>query len=296
MIKLIVIVGPTASSKSSLALKLAKQYNGEIISCDAFQIYKELNSGVNKPTNIQLEEVKHHFINSHSIYDKFDIEVFQNEANKIIDLLVKQNKNIILCGGSNLYIDALIKGYDFSRYGSRKDNNHFDNWTYDEIYNYVLEKDPQEALKIHKNNKKRIIRAAQIIYETKSPKSNIKNKKCIYNCYIINMLKKRDELYDKINRRVDEMLNSNWYSEVLNLYNNDKNITNLQAFKAIGYSHILDAIITNSEIDINKIKQLTRNYAKRQITWNKSKYDISFNYEDNYDELVLSLNTWFKSN
>lgn len=294
MYKVIVIVGATATQKSSMALMLAKELDTEIINADSFQVYKELNVGINKPTKQELQEVKHHFINCISIYDEFDIKIYQDWCIKKIEELNKLNKIPILCGGSNLYIDAVIKGYDLNKTDGRSKIEYFDNWSYDEIYNYVLERDRQEALKINYNNTKRIIRAAQIIYTTNKPKSEIDNQmnKYIYDKFIIETISNRDDLYEKINERVDKMLSNGWIEEINDLYIKDNNIFNLQALKAIGYKQILDSIINNKQLDVELIKQTTRQFAKKQMTWNNNKYDHvhKFNISnDNYQELLNKL-------
>lgn len=296
MNKIIVITGPTASGKTNLAIKIAKDFNAEIINADSFQVYKEINAGVNKPSQKQMQEIKHHLINSFSIYDTFDIKVFQDEATKIIKSI--QNKNIIICGGSNLYIDSLIKGYNLNKSLSREDIDYFNDWNYDDIYNYVYERDPVEALKINYNNKKRIIRAAQIIHSTNNKKSELDNQKnqYIYDCFIIVTKMERDQLYKKINHRTEKMLMNNWNDEVQELIKKDNNVINLQAFKAIGYKQIADSIINNQAIDLEKIKQITRNLAKKQMTWCKTKYlNNKYEYDitkDDYEILKDKLNKW----
>lgn len=297
MKKIIVITGPTASSKSSLAIQIAKDFNAEIINADSFQVYKELNAGINKPSTKQLSTIKHHLINSHSIYDEFDIKIYQDLCNKIIDQLFKQNKNIIICGGSNLYIDAVIKGYNLNKIDARVNIHYFDDWDYEDIYQYVLEHDYDEAIKINKNNKKRIIRAAQIIHESKQKKSSLDNqfKSYVYDCFIIQTSLDRESLYKKIDERVDQMLDNDWVNEVKLLIDKDENINLLQAFNAIGYKQIYNAIIYNVTIDSDLIKKNTRNLAKKQITWCKNKYDNKYIFDcskDNYDDLKNKINEW----
>ena len=297
MKKIIVIVGPTASSKSSLAIKLATDFNAEIINADSFQVYKELNVGINKPSKQQLLTIKHHLINSHSIYDEFDVKIFQDLCIQLIDKILVNNKNVILCGGSNLYIDAVIKGYNLDKSMSRNKINYFDDWNYDDIYNYVLERDYQEAMKINKNNKKRIIRAAQIIYATNQKKSTLDNNQLsyVYDCFIIQTNIDKQLLYDKINKRVDLMLDNGWYDEVKSLLNQDLNVVNRQAFNAIGYKQIANAIVNNQAIDVEHIKKLSRNLAKKQLTWCKNKYNNVYHFNvdnDDYMSLNKTIRQW----
>ncbi|MGL4951747.1 MAG: tRNA (adenosine(37)-N6)-dimethylallyltransferase MiaA [Mycoplasma sp.] len=297
MKKVIVIVGATASGKSDLALKLANELKTEIISADAFQIYKEINVGINKPNNNELELIKHHFVNSHSIYQDFDIKIFQDECIPILNKLFDENKIPIICGGSNLYIDAVIKGYKLDKSESREQISYFDNWTYDEIYNYVLEKDYDEAIKINYQNTKRIIRAAQIIHETKQKKSEIDNQidNYEYDVLIIETLIDREILHKAINSRVDKMIDNNWKEEIINLLSKDSNIINLKAFQAIGYKQIANSIKNNLEIDIEVIKQLTRQFAKRQMTWNRNKYKEIIRFDpinEDYSDILNTVNNF----
>lgn len=291
MQKIIVIVGATATGKSNLAFKIAKDINAEIINTDAYQVYKELNAGVNKISLEQRKIIKHHFIDSHSIYDELDIKIFQDLARKKIDEILSKNKNVIITGGSNLYLEAIVKNYELDKARDRKNIKYFDHMSYDEIYDFLYNNDPDEALKIGKNNKRRIIRAAQLFYETKKTKKEQNaNANFIYDIFFINTVLNRDELYEKINKRVDLMLTNDWVGEVKLLFEKDENIYKLQAFKAIGYLDILNSIKNNSKIDIENIKKLTRNYAKRQITWNKRYNTININLNNfNYNNLIKKI-------
>lgn len=289
MRKVIVIVGATATKKSELAIKLAGDLNAEIINADCFQIYKELNIGINKKMIDTNLGIKQHFINSHSIYDEFNIKTFQNLARDKINQIA--DKNIIICGGSNLYIESLIKNYNLDKSDDRKNIIYFKDKTYEEIYDYLYKNDPEEAIKININNKRRIIRAAQLFFDTnKTKKEQNLNNGYYYDCYIINTVLERKELYDKINQRVDKMIANNWKKEVFELIEKDENIINLQAFKAIGYKQVYDSIRYNNNIDNGEIKMLTRRFAKRQITWNKRYESNNVNVDDfNYENLLQSL-------
>lgn len=299
MKQVIIITGPTASKKSSLAIQIAKDLNGEIINADSFQVYRELNAGINKPNTQQLSEVKHHLISHMSIYDDFDIKIFQEQCVKKIDEILQNNKTVIICGGSNLYIDAVIKGYDLDKASSRGETTFFDDWAYDDIYNYVLERDEEEALKINYNNKKRIIRAAQIIFLTNQKKStqDIQKNHYIYDCFIIETTRDRNKLYELINERTIKMLNNNWVEEVKQLMDKDPNIINLQALKAIGYPQVIQHLQTNEPIDIERIQQLTRNLAKKQQTWCRTKYQNKYVFDvdnDKYETLLNDIKFWLK--
>lgn len=288
MNKLIIIVGPTASKKSHLAFNLAKELNLEIINCDAFQIYKEISVGINKPTEQELQTIKHHFINNKSIFDEYNIKVFQNEFYELIKN--NPNKNFILCGGSNLYIDSIIKNYNLMSIDKSIDLEKYSN---EELWNMLNELDEREAKKININNTKRLKQAIRIIKSTNVLKSvkDQNNNPCLFDYKIISTNLDRDYIYENINKRVFEMVNLGWKQEVENLlkkYKNDFIKTN--ALKAIGYSCVYDSIINNSEIDINKIQQNTRRYAKRQITWIKNKFNVDKYYDVNTNNFLEILN------
>ncbi len=290
--KVIVIVGPTATSKTSLAIKLAKEFNGEIINGDAFQVYKELNIGVNKPTKQQLSKVKFHLIDELSINEEWDIKKFQHLGNKKIKEILDHKHLPIVCGGSSLYIDALVKNYDLDNIPKR--SNEFDHLSADELYQQ-LSKYSLETANKNKGNHKRLARALEIYSNDQSDDLMKKTNKQIYDFKIIlTSFESRNELYEKINKRVEQMLELGWIKEVKQFLDYP-NILNLNSFKAIGYREIYHSLKTNTELDVDKIKQNTRRYAKRQITWIKNHYHdcLVFN-QSNYDEILKELKLWIE--
>lgn len=286
MNKMIIIVGPTASGKSDLAIKIAKHFNLEIINADAFQIYKELNAGVNKPTLEELNLIKHHFINNKSINEEWNIKIFQDEINNLINL--DKNKNYVICGGSNLYIDAIIKNYNL---GEIDNSISFDNLSNEQLWNKLNELDSDEANKISVNNPKRIKQALRIIYSSNMKKSekDLLNNKCNFKYILISTKLDRQKIYEKINNRVYQMLDMNWKQEVIDLLKINSDIDNNNALKAIGYKEVYESIVNNTDIDIAKIQQKTRNYAKRQLTWIKNKFNVDYQYdvENNNIDFIL---------
>ena len=269
MKKVIFIVGPTSSGKSKLAIEIAKYFDCEIINADCFQVYKELNIGTNKPTIDLQENVKHHLIDDLSINDKWDIKKFKNSAENIID---NSNKTIIVVGGSNLYIHCLANNYDLS---TPERSNIYSDLSSEELYDNLYSLNKELAIKIGINNKKRLERALENIKNNKN-KSNLPIK---YKTFFIFINPNRDELYKKINNRVDEMINQSWLDEIKYLVN--KYDKNLNAFKAIGYNEIIKNNLSLNELIIEKIKKQTRNYAKRQVTWCKNKFKINILKENN---------------
>ena len=284
MKKLIIIVGSTASGKSSLALKIAKDFNLSIINADAFQVYKELNAGINKPTIQELKEVKHFFINSKSIYDEWHLKKFKDEAYELID---NSKENVfIVCGGSNLYIDSIIKNYHLV---DVDETLQYINFTNEQLYERLKKLDSEEANKISVNNRKRLEQALRIIESNNNQKKSEMDKNNFdqkYKYILISTKTPRESLYQKINSRVLEMINLGWKQEVKSLLEKDQNIMELNSLKAIGYKEVYDSIINDKDIDIESIQKKTRNYAKRQITWIKNKFQVNIEFDNsNYQEI-----------
>lgn len=284
MKKLIIIVGATASGKSSLALKIAKDFKLSIINADAFQVYKELNAGINKPTAAELNEVKHYFINSKSIYDEWHLKKFKDEVYELIDN--SSDQIFVICGGSNLYIDAIIKNYHLV---DVDENLSYTNFSNEELYEKLKKLDSEEASKISVNNRKRLEQALRIIEsndnkkKSEMDKNNFKQK---YKFILINTKVDREKLYEKINSRVLDMINLGWKNEMKKLLDENDKIMELNSLKAIGYKEVYDSIVCDKEIDIETIQKKTRNYAKRQITWIKNKFKIDIEYDNsNYEEV-----------
>ncbi len=293
--KIIVIVGPTSSRKSTIAMEIAKKVNGEIISADAFQVYKELNIGVNKPSKADMEAVPHHLISAISVTEPWDIKIFQKIGETLIKDIIKRKRVPIICGGSHLYIDALIKGYDLDKAGSRalesKQSELIQAWKIEELYQFVWYKDPVEAEKIGPKNYKRLLRAAQIITATGKPKSELDNhnNSYVYDPFIIYVNRDRALLYEKINSRVDEMVANGWAKEVKDLVKKHENFADLNAAKAIGYRDIYEGMINKTTISKDAIKRKTRLLAKRQMTWCRNRYARRLEYDydkDNISELM----------
>lgn len=284
MKKLIIIVGSTASGKSSLALKIAKDFNLSIINADAFQVYKELNAGINKPTIQELKEVKHFFINSKSIYDEWHLKKFKDEAYELIDN--SKDNVFIVCGGSNLYIDSIIKNYHLV---DVDETLQYINFTNEQLYERLKKLDSEEANKISVNNRKRLEQALRIIESNNNQKKSEMDKNNFdqkYKYILISTKIPRESLYQKINSRVLEMINLGWKQEVKSLLEKDQNIMELNSLKAIGYKEVYDSIINDKDIDIESIQKKTRNYAKRQITWIKNKFQVNIEFDNsNYQEI-----------
>lgn len=292
---LVSIVGPTAVGKTEFAINLALKYGGEIISGDSMQIYKEFNILSAKPSCEQLKKVPHHLVNILSVKEEFSAAKFKEFAENSVNDIVSRGKRAFLVGGTGLYIDAFTKNINFESRecsaGSRIDLSDLNN---NELMLMLRKIDPVSAEKIHINDTKRLRRAAEFFYSFGYSISlqNMRSKlvKSKYKiCKIGLNYKNRDLLYDKINNRVDVMFKSNIEAEVSEVLKIGPSKT---AAFAIGYKEILPYILgkCTKEEAINNLKQATRRYAKRQLTWFKKDKEINWICVDdfnNFDEIVL---------
>jgi tRNA dimethylallyltransferase len=280
--QIIVIGGPTASGKTKLAIEVAKKLGTEIINADSRQIYKELNIAVAKPTQFELDTIKHHFVSNVSIHEHFSAGDYQKQGQIILNELIDQNGSAVICGGTGLYIKALLEGLD--------ELPEIDEDLRISIENQFLEKglwfvkeqllalDPNAANFVKLDNPSRVKRALELVIqsgkslsEIYKKTSTIPNNTNVYH-YCLDM--PRHQLYHKINQRVDEMVQEGLIDEARNLFH----LKELKALQTVGYSELFDAFEgrgTEAEA-IEKIKQHTRNYAKRQITWFKNQFSSNW--------------------
>ncbi len=289
--QILIICGPTGSGKSGLALKLAKILDTEIISADSLAIYKDLDIGTAKPTKEELAQVTHRLIDVVSPFDSFSVSDYEKLALPHIDRLLLNGKIPIICGGTGFYINSVL--YKMS-YGNTTENleirEKFEELSKTKGVDYVWEElnkvDPESAKKLHKNDLVRVIRALEIFYTTGKKKSEQNDKEIPrykYTAVMIDM--DREVLYDRINRRVDIMIENGLISEVKSLIN--KGITKEnQCMQGIGYKEVYDAIVSN---DFNGLEDLlklnSRHYAKRQITFFKRLAGLNY-LSGTTDELV----------
>ncbi len=271
--KLLIICGPTASGKSELAVFAAQKFNGEVISADSMQIYKNMNIGTAKVTIPEMAGIPHHLIDVIEPNQSFSVAEYKENAEKILKDLSSRNKNAIIAGGTGLYINSLI--YDYS-YGNSSANTEIrekykllaEEKGNDYIYNILKKLNPERAAQLHPNDRFRIVRALELI-ESDTP--IIQDSQSLIRDYkAIAINQERELLYDKINKRVDKMFELGLLNEVADLIKNGLSFDN-QSMKAIGYKEFkayFDKTATIEEVK-DKIKQNSRNYAKRQITWFK---------------------------
>ena len=277
--KIIIICGATASGKSDLAIECAKLFDSEIVSADSMYIYKGLNIGTAKPTLLEMQGVKHHIIDVVSPTETFSVSDYKKIAEPIILDIINKGKVPIVCGGTGFYINSIL--YDLS-YGNGQPNleirekyNKLASEKGNEyVYNILLELDKESALKLHYNDLKRVIRALEI-YHSGIKKSEINDQliaKYDYRAYSIDH--QREYLYERINKRVDIMVQNGLVDEVESLLKSGIKKDN-QCMQAIGYKEIIEYLQGNCSLDkaIEDIKLNTRHYAKRQITYFK-KFDL----------------------
>lgn len=269
---LIVIAGPTAVGKTQLAIRLAKILNCEIVSADSRQLYIETNIGTAKPNPKQLKEIPHHFINHLSIHENYDVGIFEREMMAFMQEYYQKNSILIMTGGSGLYIRAVLTGLDsFPRIPEKVRNKYMELFTtqgIEYLQNQLKELDPDYHAIVDLNNPRRLIRALSVIeVSNKSFHSFLSTfvKSRIFSPIHILLSRERDELYERINLRVDQMLDQGLLDEVKSLLP----FSHLQSLQTVGYRELIDYL--NGEIDfenaIELIKRNSRRYAKRQLTW-----------------------------
>ena len=275
---LLIIQGPTASGKTKLAINLALYFDTEIISADARQFYSEMSIGTAKPSAIELAQATHHFINSHSIQQDFTAANFAQEASILLSRLFETKKFVVLVGGSNMYIDALIDGLDDipSDVSLKKElNSSLEKIGIDVFLEELKEKDIETYLSIDKNNPHRVLRAIEAIRLTGKKVSELKQglkKVNQFNTIRFAIQWERDILYNRINQRVDAMMKEGLLEEVQSLLSQ----RTLNALKTVGYTELIKHLDGKITLDfaLDQIKQHTRNYAKRQLTWLRRYHDL----------------------
>lgn len=287
---IIVISGPTAVGKTKLSIELAKKYNAEIINYDSIQIYKDMDIASAKVTKEEMEGIPHHLLDIKNYDENYSIYDYQMDARKKIEELKNRNKNIIFVGGTGLYIKAALYDYRFNKEEEKYD---FSNLTNEELYKRIIEID--KDIKVDKDNNRRLVRTL-----TNLLNGNITNNKdtLLYDdCYFIGLKTDRDILYERINKRVDIMLDNGLIDEAKKFYNKERTKA---IMTPIGYKELfryLDNEITKDEA-IDLIKKNSRHYAKRQFTFfnnqmNIKWFDVNFN---DFNNTVLEVENYINLN
>lgn len=307
MKKLITIIGPTAIGKTALSIKLANHFNCEIISCDSRQFFKEMEIGTAVPSREELASATHHFIQNKSIFENYTVGDFEREAISKLDELFKTNDYAILVGGSGLYVDAILKGFDtfpeieasvraeiifnYEQFGIEYLQNTLQKLDND-YFQTLLKENPQTL-----QNPQRLMRFAEVCIGSGKPYSSFLNqKKNIRNFtpIIIGLEAERQEMYDRINLRVDLMMQNGLLEEAQKLYPNK----NLNALQTVGYRELFNYFDNEFTLDfaIEEIKKNTRRFAKRQLTWFKRTENATwFDYKTNVEEIIQTISNFENS-
>lgn len=297
--KIIAIAGPTASGKTALSVEMAKRYGGEIVSCDSMQIYKHMNIGTAKPAKEEQKGIPHYMIDEISPDENFSVVEYAERARGYIDDILSRGKLPVLVGGTGLYLDSVINNTKFSEAESdeeyRKEMYALAEKEGNEAVHKLLEEvDEEAAQKIHANNLRRVVRALEIYKTTGKTMTQVNLESVqepLYDALIIGLNMDRELLYERINRRVDIMMEQGLEEEVKNILSMGIN-RNSTAMQAIGYKEFIeyfDGEITKEEA-IEKIKQESRRYAKRQLTWFRRNEKINWvllQSDYNYDKIVI---------
>lgn len=278
-IKITAIVGPTASGKTSFAIDYARKNNGEIISADSRLVYKGFDIGTAKPTADEMQGIKHYLIDIVEPFENYSVAQYVNDAQNAIDEIVSKGKLPIIAGGTGLYLKALLEGYDFPQmeinYEFRESLKKFDS---EYLHDELTKLDAETAKNIDKNDKKKIIRSLEVIDALKRPLSEVRGKK--EHPYVVEWIGlnfPRQELYERINKRVDSMIELGLVEETRKLLEKYGRVQNL--IHTIGYQEIIDFLDGKMPLNdaVEKLKQNTRNYAKRQLTWFRKNENIKWN-------------------
>ena len=288
----IVLAGPTGVGKTDLSLKLAKILDADIISCDSAQVYKEMNIGTAKIKESEMNGIKHYMLDVLEPIEKYSVGEYQRAVDKILAQKEKEGRAVILTGGTGLYINSVVNGLSSLPESDPKLRDELMALSVDELYEKLLELDPEAAEKIHKNNKKRVERAVEVCLITGKKfsvlsKENVKNNN--YDFLKICLTRDREILYERIDKRVDIMMSEGLLDEVTALYKKYGGEI-LRKINIIGYTQIIDYLEGKISLEaaVDFIKRDSRHYAKRQMTWfnNDSGY-LWFDLEKQSENEIL---------
>lgn len=295
MRKVLVIAGPTASGKTALSIKLAHYFNGEIISGDSTQVYKELAIGTAKITDAEKENIPHYGLDLIHYHESYSVKDFQTMARESIERIDSNNKLPIIVGGTGFYLKACLYDYEFTN--EIEEDEMFDDLSNEEIYDKLKQIDPKSLEKIHLNNRKRLIRALNIGLkgQTKSEREEAQEHKPIYDIFLIVTDIDKKILDERIEYRLNNMFDNGLKDEV-EKYFSDPISWDYQSFQAIGYKEWKDYFLNNKTLDEVKHRILisTRQYAKRQLTWFRHQFSAYWYKpsEENEKLLLEDIKQW----
>ena len=303
---IIVVAGPTAVGKTEYAIKIAKAVNGEVVSCDSMQLYKYMDIGSAKPTPDELAQVQHYLVDEIDPRENFSVVEYQKRAKEAIAEIHAKGKIPVISGGTGLYLNSLLYEMDFGAPPAdetyRKELEEFAaEFGSEALHNRLAEKDPAAADRIHPNNIKKVIRAIEAIEkggEGIKPFDAVQKENIDYRPFLIGLTRDRAELYERINLRVDILMEQGLLHEVEGLFNMGLTEENI-SMKGIGYKELIQHLKGEYTLDeaIDKVKQNTRRYAKRQLTWFR-RYDqmqwFDLSTYNSGDEALEDMLSWLK--
>ena len=283
---IICVVGPTGVGKTKMSVELAKKYNGIIINCDAMQVYKEMDVATAKVTEEEKCGIKHYLLDICNVKDDYNIFEYQKDCRKVIE--ENKDKNIIIVGGSGLYLKSALFDYRFSL---EDENNNYEDYSNEELYELALKKD--KDMDIHVNNRKRLIR-----FLNKKIEEKVEPKLLYDNVYFIGLTTDREKLYNIINNRVDKMVDDGLLEEAKKFY--DMHIDCKSLNTGIGYKELFNYFNGDLSLEesLDLIKKNSRHYAKRQYTWFNNQMDIRwFNVDyDNFNNTIDEVVNYLENN
>ena len=301
-IPVIAVVGPTASGKTSLSIEIAKRFGGQVVSADSMQIYEKMNIATAKPTLEEMQGIPHHLIGFQPIDKKFSVAEYVSLANECIEKIHNEGDIPVVAGGTGLYVDSLLQNIQFSKEESNEEIRReltelFDEKGAEYMLNLLREIDPETAERLHLKDKSRIIRALEIFKLTGKTMTEQKilsrEEESPYEVMYIGInYRDRNVLYDRINLRVDLMIENGLLEEAKDFYDTSSDTT---ACQAIGYKELAPYFKGEKELSecVEKLKQETRHYAKRQLTWFRKNENINWVYPDDYQAVNEMYNVVF---
>lgn len=297
MNKIIVVTGPTAVGKTKLSIELAKKYDGEIINADSTQIFKELDIATAKVTPDEMNGIKHNLIDIKEITDNYTVYNYQIDCRNCIKDILKRKKTPIIVGGTGLYIKAALYNYDFSV--EEKKENNYSSLSNEELYKKLLDIDSNTQINI--NNRQRVIRALEH-FDATGKLINKNSSVLLYDTIFIGLTTDRNTLYERINNRVDKMIDNGLIDEAKKIY--DTNVRTKAVLTPIGYKELFPYFDHTDNLNncIEVIKQRSRRYAKRQYTWFNNQMNISWfnvdfnNFENTVNEVEKYIDNFLNNN
>ena len=289
---IICIVGPTGVGKTKLSIELAKKLDGEVINADSTQVYRGMDIATAKVTEEEKENILHHLFDIKEIDENYTVYDYQKDCRLKIDEILEKGKIPIIVGGTGLYIKAALYDYKFEE--EKEDINEYLEYSNEELYNKLLSIDPNTL--IHKNNRKRVVRALNYYEKNNKIIGSEKTDKLLYDVVFIGLTTDREILYDRINKRVDIMLENGLIEEAKKIY--DTNVRSKAVLTPIGYKELFEYFDGNITLEesLELIKQRSRKYAKRQYTWNNHQFDVNWfnvdfnNFESTVNDILNFIN------